>query len=486
MAGEPEFFRDLNLDQVGEGLGGWFWSPVRDVTVVVARQAVFRELEDGPARAAADRFTAVMARTRTRSVALARMTHPPQADRWFLEIVLDWADAVAGFADGLAAAEVTSAGLAGVGEDLAGFVRSGWFTGLRERGARLRERLAGVRYEVLMRADRITVAAAREDGEPDFAERVVALFDRFRWEGAPPAVRPQAGDGVLDQVDAAVLDLVAGLHPEVFDELGAFRAAFRDFLPEPVVRLDRELTFFLGYLRLLAPLRSAGLPVCYPDVSATVKELDARGVYDLALAVRLVSRGGTVVGNDVRLDGAERILVVSGPNQGGKTTLSRTFGQLHHLAALGCPVPGRRVRLFLPDRILTHYERPELPGSLVSKLEDDLRRLAVIFERATGDSLLILNEIFTSTTADDARALSERVLARISGLDAVCLWVSFVDDLALGEGKAVSMVSTVAEQDRTTRTFRVVRRPADGRAYASSLADKHGLTYDRLTARIRR
>ncbi|WP_020674115.1 MutS-related protein [Amycolatopsis nigrescens] len=494
-AAEPDHFRDLNLDQVAGAivranadvpLAPYFRHPLRDPELVGFRQQVFRDLENAEVRAVAERFATAMRTVRRRLRLLDGVRHPPQKHRWFLTIVLGYADAVAAFAEELAAVEIGSPGLRAVRDDLGEHVRSAEFRSPREQAKSLRDRLGEVRYDLWFHDDTITVANSGPDEGAGFGERVRATFERFGGAARQDYRRDLAADLGMDKVESSVLDLVVRLDPGLFAELAGFHAEHRDLLSDTVVRLDRELRFYLGYLSYLAPLREAGLAICYPAVSAAVKEFAAREAFDLAMAASLTARGERVVVNDFHLTGAERILVVSGPNQGGKTTLSRTFGQLHHLAALGCPVPGSEVRVYLPDRILTHYEREESLDTLAGKLEEELRRLHEIMELATPDSVLILNEIFTSTTLRDARSLSETILGRIAGLDALCLWVSFIDELSRLSDKTVSMVSTVSGDSLATRTYKLVRGPADGHAYAIAIARKHGLTYEQLVERIRR
>ena len=120
------------------------------------------------------------------------------------------------------------------------------------------------------------------------------------------------------------------------------------------------------------------------------------------------------------------------------------------------------------------------------KLEDDLVRIGAILRAATSGSIVILNETFASTTLHDAQFLGTKLLTKVMRFDALCVYVTFVDELAsLGE-QVVSMMSTVVPGHPAERTFKIVRKPADGLAFALAIAEKHDLTYERLRERLTR
>ncbi|HZT53039.1 MAG TPA: hypothetical protein VE995_01510, partial [Gaiellaceae bacterium] len=453
-----------------------------DENAVRYRHEVCRELERREVRAPLDRFVVEMRRVHEHLEQAERLRHPLQRQAWLLDAIAIYSEAVAGLAAALAGLELRSRALRSLRTFLGAYVSSDRFrTRAAEAGA-LQEELSAVEYAIHIQGGRVTVEAPQ--GQADYGAEVKAAFARFEQRAAR-GYRAQLHDFPdLNHVEARILELVARLHRDLFDRLADYCRRERDFLDPTVARLEREAQVYLAYLDLVERLAGRGLRFCYPQVSASSAETAVRDAFDLALALKAEREEGTVVTNDLVLSGPERIAVVTGPNNGGKTTFARMVGQLHHLAALGLPVPGSSARLLLPDRVFTLFEREEEVGSLRGKLEDELVRTREVLEQATAQSVVILNETFTATTLEDARTIGARILRRLLAIGALGVYVTFVDELsALGEA-TVSLVAQVAPADPTQRTFRVVRQPADGRAYALAIAEQYGLTYDRLLEAI--
>jgi DNA mismatch repair ATPase MutS len=488
---EPPFFADLNLDQVLASMTAGrdeydlkplFYTPLHDAAAVGYRHEVMRDLEQGAVLGAVRKFAQRMREMREQLVQARQLRYARQRERWFLDAAAGYCQAVDYLTEDLAHPGVSSRGLLAFREYLTRYTASADFRSLVSATRKVYDDLATVKYSVHIKGNRVRVSGY--DGEPDYSAEVGKTFAKFK-EGAAKDYRVGFRTWPdMNHVEARILDLVARLYPGVFQALDDYCTRHQDYLDPVIAAFDREVQFYVAYLEFIEKFKRAGLGFCYPVVSVRSKEIRADESFDLALASKLIPGNSAVVRNGFVLTGQERILVVSGPNQGGKTTFARMFGQLHYLASLGYPVPGRGARLFLPDRVFTHFEREEDITTLRGKLEDELTRIHEILHQATSDSLLIMNESFTSTTLNDALFLGTEVMRRVTELGLLGVYVTFVDELASLNKATVSMVSTVVPDNPAERTYRVVRKPADGLAYAAALAEKYGLTYGRIKERI--
>ena len=488
----PAFFADLNLDQIIDSatankqeydLKPFFYSPLRDVETILYRHEVMRDLDDAALGASIKSFAEQMIVVRRYLALVEKLQAKHHRGGWFLEAALAYCSAVSDLAQNLSRAGLRSRGLQEFRDYLTGYVGTQEFRLLLAEAQAVKRSLSDLKYSVIIHPGRFSVRKYAE--ETDYSVEVEKTFERFQ-QGAVKdyRVRLSAVSG-MNHIGAQILAFVARLYPDEFAALDRFCGQHADFVDKAIRVFDREIQFYIAYLDFIADLKRKGLPFCYPQVSATSREVFSQEGFDLALAVSLLYSEQPVVCNDFFLEGPERIIVVSGPNQGGKTTFARMFGQLHYLASLGCPVPGKRAQLFLFDQIHSHFEREEDVRSLTGKLGDDLIRIHDILGRTTPNSILILNEIFASTTLQDAVFLCKEIMAKVINFDLLCVWVTFIDELSMLSEKTVSMVSTVAPDNPAVRTFKIVRKPADGLAYALSIAEKHRVTYQQIKERIK-
>jgi len=487
----PAFFTDLNCDQILDAITAgreeynlkpFFYACLSRVEAIRYRHEVMQDLEDPSLYKLISDFASKMRQVREHVVRAQKAYYKEQKQAWFLDAVDIYFDAVESLASEIARFDLRARGLLAFRDYLVKYTRSERFNNVLSKVKELTADLATVEYCVLIKVGGFTVR--KYEAETDYSVEVEKTFEKFKQGAAEDyRVKFPARDE-MNHVEARILDFVARLHPEVFGPLNDFCSANVEFIDRTVATFDREVQFYLAYLEYIAALKGAQLQFCYPRISETSKAVHDYDGFDIALAYKLHKENSSVVCNDFYLEGEERILVVSGPNQGGKTTFARTFGQLHYLASLGCPIPGRDAQLLLFDRLFTHFEKEEKVENLRGKLEDDLLRIRDTLSRVTPRSIIILNEVFTSTTIQDETFLSRKVLEHIIMLDALCVWVTFVDELAAVGPQTVSMVSTVVPENPALRTFKIVRRPADGLAYAMAIAQKYRLTYDAVRERI--
>jgi DNA mismatch repair protein MutS len=490
-AAEPEFFGDLNLDQIIDSvthgrdeynLKPFFYIPLRDSRHIAYRHDVMRDLERVEVFDVVHTFGEQMRAMRAQLSTAEKLHYHWQKARWFLDGVRTFCNAVATFAGELEHSVPRSPGMTALLDYMKEYCGSERFKHLEAEETEIRGKLDNIRYSVLIRGSGVTVH--KYAGETDYSEEVQRTFEKFRQGAVKSHLVEMKEYPDMNHVEAHILDFVAQLHPEVFNQLDSYCNVNARFVDPVIARFDREIQFYLAYLEHISRLRGDGLAFCYPVVNGQTKAIRSTDGFDMALAGKLYKERGRIVCNDFYLDGEERIIVVTGPNQGGKTTFARTFGQLHYLASVGCLVPGSCARLFVFDQIFTHFERQEDMKNLRGKLHDDLFRIRKILAGATTNSIILMNEIFSSTSLKDALFLSQKVMDRIMGLDALCVYVTFIEELSSLSSQTISMLSEVEHDAVATRTFKVKRRPADGRSYAVSLAEQYGLTYEQLKNRI--
>ncbi len=265
--------------------------------------------------------------------------------------------------------------------------------------------------------------------------------------------------------------------------------------------LSGDMTFYLAALRLMERLRNHGLPVCRPGIAPMDERVgELREAYNLNLALHGVAqRGGTdrIVRNDVCMDRDRRITILTGPNQGGKTTYTQMVGLCQILAQAGLWLPATEARISPVDNIFTHYPIEESLAKATGRFGDEAQRLSQIFKRATRHSLILLNESLASTSPGESVYLAQDISRILRRMGTRAIFATHLHELAAavpqlnaeteGDSGLVSLVASRLHggEDGDQRSYKILPGPPMGRSHAREIAAKYGISYEQLTDLLR-
>ncbi|MFE5078644.1 MutS-related protein [Streptomyces halstedii] len=255
----------------------------------------------------------------------------------------------------------------------------------------------------------------RHGPQPTWRERLTG--------GRPPSQtyrlpdRDEAGARALDELRDRGLNLAADALARSSDHILSFFTLLR-----------REIGFYVACLNLHHQLVNKGEPQCFPTAFPQGEaRLKCRGLYDTCLSLRSEER---VVGNDVNADG-RALIVVTGANEGGKSTFLRSVGLAQLMTQAGMFVSADSFQTDVRTGIFTHFRRDEDTEMESGKLDEELARMSNIADRIDPGSLVLFNESFASTNEREASGISRQVTRALleSGIKVVL--VTHLYDFAL-------------------------------------------------------
>lgn len=170
-------------------------------------------------------------------------------------------------------------------------------------------------------------------------------------------------------------------------------------------RLRVELSFYVGCLNLADRLRAIGAPLCTPGFCGAGRERDYQGLYDMGLAL---VQGMAPVGNELNAKEKE-LYLITGANQGGKSTYLRSIGQAQLLAQCGMFVPAKRFMGPIASGVFTHFKREEDKRLESGKLDEELGRMSLIVDHLKPGALVLLNESFAATNEREGSEIARQI-----------------------------------------------------------------------------
>ncbi|MBO7452968.1 MAG: DNA mismatch repair protein [Clostridiales bacterium] len=308
--------------------------------------------------------------------------------------------------------------------------------------------------------------------------------------GAATMASVSADDGVESTtfyLDRIVNKLLDSLVKKLRDTLSKY-------VNVAVVNISKLIPEFIYYIRFAEFIEEnlkKNMPFCEASILSSEDiengfTMKARGLYNLKLAISS-NHSEEIVYNDLDFDVDHTVYILTGANRGGKTTITQAVGLLFVLAQGGIYVPATSFEYKPVDSIFTHFPADEDKTMDLGRLGEECVRFKELYSEATGDSLMLLNETFSTTSFEEGYYIACDSVKAILKKGIRTIYNTHMHKLAYDAEKLseeddykVKASSLIVKNEGANRSFKVEVAPPEGMSFARDIAEKYGVTYEML------
>lgn len=480
-------FKDLNLDDVireirsfakSFDIKDYFYNTLNDVNDILYRQEIFKDLENQELFDALNLFSYTMHNRITSIEEKNDAKYTVLKQIRLKQRISEYLDILQTLKNNLERIGYNSLGIKKLYEMISSYLDGDKVQFIRKDMAIIDEEMSKIKFRLGL--DNGAIKIAKYEEKSLIEDDIFNVLDKYKVDD--PIDYTRGYGKPAEYISAQIYTNLSKYYPDEFKHLELYSKHFSDFIDENIKEIVNEIQFYSAYILYIKSISDINIPFSYPSYDKD--SIYCTDGYDLALVVSNKLKGIKTIPNSFLYENKERVLVISGPNQGGKTTFSRYVGQTFYLGMLGVLVSGTSSSLKIMSNIMTMYEVEEDSSNLNGKLKSELIRIKGVMDNIGEGGLLIMNEVFSSTSLYDGIILGKKVIDMLNSKNGYGVFVTFIEELSSYNETTVSMGSTVLKDDPSVRTFEILRRLDNTEAYAQSIATKNKVSYDDIIRSI--
>jgi len=237
-----------------------------------------------------------------------------------------------------------------------------------------------------------------------------------------------------------------------------------------------SLSFLVEAINRISIFKEKNIPLCFPKISAD-RSFSFVSLYSGELC--RVKNKKDIVPSTVSLESNVCCYILTGANSGGKTVFIDSIAGAQYYFQLGMPIPAKEASLPICDAVYKISAQEQASVNLVGRFEKECISLSTVLKKSTENSLILIDEVFTSTSAAEAVPIAASFISEICKLGGKCVFVTHHHELCEGQekidgaGEKIGYLHTEIHDEK--RSYAIQNGRSSPCSHAQSIAKKYGL-----------